>query len=392
VDRTIAKLAARKTLRVVGLMSGTSADGVDAALVRLAGERVKVLAFETFGYPAPLRQAVLAQSRRERARLDEICRLNFVLGEAFASAVVRLATKAGVPLGSIDLIGSHGQTICHLPRTRRFAGRKVRSTLQIAEPCVIAERTGITTVADFRPRDVAAGGEGAPLVPYADWVLFRHRRLGRAVQNIGGIANVTYLPPGGDLADVIAFDTGPGNMVIDRVVSRLSRGRRRYDPGGALAAKGRINERLLAELMRHRFLRRRPPKSTGREEFGAQFADALYLRARKDRVAPRDVLATVTALTAASIADAYGRFLPARPDEVVLCGGGARNRTLVEMLRRALAPAKVGPSDELGVSADAKEAVSFAVLAAATIRGRAGNVPAATGAGRAAVLGKIVPA
>jgi anhydro-N-acetylmuramic acid kinase len=408
----IASLAGKRSLRVAGLMSGTSADGVDVAVIdfhpRKPGQAgVKLLAFDTFAYPPSLRRAVL-DAARPAARARDVCHLNFVLGEVFASAVIRLAKKARIRLGSIDLIGSHGQTVCHLPRGRppaglragRFGRRKVRSTLQIAEPSVIAERTGITTVADFRPRDVAAGGEGAPLVPYADWVLFRHRRLGRAVQNIGGIANVTFLPAGGGVDDVVAFDTGPGNMVIDRVVSLATRGRQRYDRHGALARRGKVSGPLLAELLRHPFLSRRPPKSTGREEFGSPFADSLYRRARlqaggqarRKRIAPLDVVATVTAFTAASIAEAYARFLPGKVDEVILCGGGARNRTLVGMLRERVQPAKVMLTDDFGISADAKEAVSFAILAAETIRGAAGNVPSATGADRRVVLGKIVPA
>ena len=377
---------------MAGLMSGTSADGVDAAIVDIAGRTVKLLVFETFPYPAGIRRAVLDLCRPEAARVGDICHLNFVLGEIFASALIELAKKAGIALDSIDLIGSHGQTIHHIPQGRRFGRRKIRSTLQIAEPCVIAERTGVTTVADFRPRDVAAGGQGAPLVPYADYVLFAGSRLSRAVQNIGGIANVTYLPAGCGVGDVLAFDTGPGNMVIDRLVSRITRGKRRYDRAGALARRGRVIEPLLAELMGHKFLRRRPPKTTGREEFGWQFADALYRRARQKRIAPFDILATVTALTAVSIAEAYRRFLPTSADEVILCGGGARNRTLVEMLQQRLHPAKLRTSDEFGISADAKEAVSFAILAAETIRGAANNVPAATGARRPVVLGKIIPA
>ena len=376
-------------------MSGTSADGVDAAIVDLTrrGEtvRVKLLAFDTFAYPPGVRRAVLRLCEPAAATVADLCHWNFALGEVFADALVGLARRAGIRLGSIDLVGSHGQTICHIPGGRRFGRRRVRSTLQIAEPAVIAERTGIPTVADFRPRDIAAGGQGAPLVPYADCVLFRHRRLNRAVQNIGGIANVTYLPAGAGTGGVVAFDTGPGNMIIDRLAELASRGRRRYDRGGRLAGGGKVNASLLAGLMRHPYLRRRPPKSTGREEFGRAFADALYRQARKQRIAPPDVLATVTAFTAAGIADAYARFLPNKIDEVILCGGGARNRTLTEMLRRHLAPAKVMTTDDLGISADAKEAVAFAILAAETARGAASNVPGATGAARPAVLGKIVP-
>jgi len=396
VTDTMKTLAAKRVLRVVGLMSGTSADGIDAAIVDVGPRGVKLLAFDTYPYPPALRRRVFALFGPRTSRVDEICHLNFVLGELFAAAVLRLARRSGIALGSIDLIGSHGQTIYHDPRGRRACGRVVRSTLQIAEPSVIAERTGITTVADFRPRDMAAGGQGAPLVPYADHVLFADGRRSRAVQNIGGIANVTYLPAGGGIGDILAFDTGPGNMIIDRVVCRATAGRRTYDKDGHMAARGTVQPDLLARLMKHPYLRRRPPKTTGREEFGTQFTDALYDGARRRALAPKDVAATATMFTAASIADAYARFLPGPVDEVILCGGGARNATLVDMLRRELrrrmprAPA-VRLMDELGLNADAKEAVSFAILAAATIRGQAGNVPSATGASRPAVLGKIVP-
>ncbi|MDK1030975.1 MAG: anhydro-N-acetylmuramic acid kinase [Planctomycetia bacterium] len=390
--KTIADIAKKKTLRVAGLMSGTSADGVDAAIVDISHRGVKVKAFDTFAYLPALRRAVLDLCNTATARVDDICHYNFVLGEVFADAVVKLARKARIPLASIDLIGSHGQTIHHIPEGRRFGKTRVRSTLQIAESSVIAERTGITTVADFRPRDIAAGGEGAPLVPYADFLLFAHPRLNRAVQNIGGIANVTFLPANGGIGDIIAFDTGPGNMVMDRVVHLVSRGRHKFDPAGRMAAKGKVNEALLAELMGHRYFRRRPPKSTGREEFGREFAGALYARARKARIAPADILATVTALTARSIADAYRRFLPGAVDEVILCGGGARNRTLRKMLEQCVSPARVKTTGDFGIDADAKEAVSFAILAACTIRGTAGNVPAATGAKKSVVLGKIIPA
>ena len=421
MDR-IVRLRAKGSLRVAGLMSGTSADGVTVAVVKVgrggtatlgwptgrprpslasASRRdsrnrracgdVKVEAFATYPYPPRLRRAILELCRAGTAQLEEVSQLNFILGEVFASALKRLAKESDIALESIDLVGSHGQTIYHGPRGQRFGGRTVRSTLQIGEPSIIAERTGITTVADFRPRDIAAGGEGAPLVPYADYVLFAHRRVTRAVQNIGGIANVTYLPADAGLDGTIAFDTGPGNMVIDYLVSRITKGRRRYDRGGGLAAKGAVNEPLLAELMKHRFLRRRPPKSTGREEFGWQFAEALYRRGRKRGLPPLDILATATAFTARSIADAYRRFLPRRVDEVILCGGGARNSTLVKMLREELGSTPVRTTDEFGISAEAKEAVSFAILAAETIRGVANNVPTATGARRRVVLGKIIP-
>jgi len=380
----------RRRLRVAGLMSGTSADGVDAAIVDIGPRGVKVVAFDSRPYPADLRRAIFRLFHPTTARVDDLCHLNFVLGEVFAEAVIRLCARSGIPPESLDLIGSHGQTVYHIPEGRRFGRRRVRSTLQIGEPSVIAERTGITTIADFRPRDIAVGGEGAPLVPYTDHFLFHHPRRSRAIQNIGGIANVTYLPAGGEIGDVLAFDTGPGNMIIDRAAQRMTGDKVAYDAGGRLAARGRVNVGLLRELMRHPYFSRRPPKSTGREVFGTQFSDALLARARKRGIAPLDILATVTAFTARSIADAYRRHLPAPVDEIILCGGGARNRTLVRMLEEAVAPAKVLRTDDLGIDADAKEAVSFAILAYATLLGIPSNVPAATGAGKPVILGKIV--
>jgi anhydro-N-acetylmuramic acid kinase len=402
VDNLVTRLGAKKTLRVAGLMSGTSADGVDAAIVDIRGRDVRLLAFATYPYRAALRREIFNLCRPESARLDAICHYNFVLGEVFAEAVIRLCEESGISLGSVDLIGSHGQTIYHNPKGTRYAGRVVRSTLQIGEPSVIAQRTGIMTVADFRPRDVAAGGEGAPLVPYADLILFSDRQLCRAVQNIGGIANVTFLPaldcgrkicPDGHTTngDVIAFDTGPGNMVIDGVMRLITQGKRGYDRGGAVAAKGTVHERLLAEMLRHPFLRRRPPKSTGREQFGQQYCEWLYGKARREGLLPEDVVATATAFTAASIASAYRTFLPAMPDETILCGGGAHNATLVRMLQQRLEGVRIRSTDEFGIHVDAKEAVSFAILAYATINGLPNNLPSVTGAGEPVVLGKIVP-
>jgi len=391
VSNHIAELASRNTLRVAGLMSGTSADGVDVAVVDIRGRKVRLLAFDVFPYPATLRKEVLALCRPETARLDRICHVNHVLGEVFAEAVIRLCRDQGIALDSIDLIGSHGQTIWHSPEGGRYKGRIVRSTLQIGEPSVIAQRTGITTVADFRPRDMTAGGQGAPLVPYPDYVLFSDSRICRGVQNIGGIANVTFLPARCTPADILAFDTGPGNMVIDGMVRLVTDGKRHYDRGGAMAAEGRVHDGLLKEMMRHPFLRRRPPKSTGREQFGQQYCDWLYGEARKLKSTPEDTVATATAFTAASIAQAWRKFLPRVPEEMVLCGGGSHNATLVRMLQAKLAGVRIRSTDEFGISVDAKEAVSFAILAAATIQGIANNVPSATGADEPVVLGKIVP-
>jgi anhydro-N-acetylmuramic acid kinase len=392
MNSRIRDISGKGKLRVVGLMSGTSADGIDAAVVEIDSQKVRLLAFDTFAYPAALRRRVLDLCRPESARLDDICHYNFVLGEVFADAVVKLCSKSGISLSSISLIGSHGQTIYHQPSGKRYNNKVIRSTLQIGEPSVIAQRTGVTTVADFRPRDMAAGGQGAPLVPYADYVLFKHKRLARTVQNIGGIANVTFLPGGCMQDDIVAFDTGPGNMVIDGIVRLITSGRKRCDTGGRMAARGKVDKRLLDELYRHPFFRQRPPKSTGREEFGADFAERIYRRAEKKGLADADIVATVTALTAKSIAQAYRRFLKAMPDELILCGGGSHNRALVEMLHAELTDVKMLSTDDFGISVDAKEAVSFAILAWATIKGMTNNVPAATGAKKPVILGKIVPA
>jgi anhydro-N-acetylmuramic acid kinase len=376
-------------LRIAGLMSGTSADGVDTAIIDYSKNAVKVLAFETFPYPAALRESVFNLFNPETARIEDICHLNFVIGEVFAEAVIKLCKKSNIPLSSIDLIGSHGQTVYHNPKGMRFGKQMLRSTLQIGEPCVIAQRTGITTVADFRTADIAAGGQGAPLVPFADYILFADKRKNRVIQNIGGIANLTWLPAGGIASNIIAFDTGPGNMIIDSLITMLTGGKYHFDKDGRAAAMGRVNELLLHDLMKHRFVKKRPPKTTGREEFGMQFATDFYNRV-KIACKPADIVATATAFTAKSITDAYNRFLPDKVDEVILCGGGSRNPALVKMLKKYAAPAKVIVMDDLGINADAKEAVSFAILAAHTIMGIPNNVPSATGAKKPVILGKII--
>jgi anhydro-N-acetylmuramic acid kinase len=375
-------------MRVVGLMSGTSADGVDAAIIDIDNGKVSVLAFDTFAYSDELRHSVLGLCSGSTV---DVCHFNFVIGEVFAEAVIKLCRKSGIGLRTIDLIGSHGQTIYHNPDGRRFGKKIICSTLQIGEPSIIAQRTGITTVADFRPRDMAVGGQGAPLVPFADYFLFRNKKCSRAIQNIGGIANVTYLPAGCGTKDVIAFDTGPGNMIIDGIVSILSKGKQKFDRGGKIAARGVIDKAILDCLLRHPFFRRRPPKSTGREEFGEQYCKLLYQRMKNKAMSAENILATVTAFTAESIVRAYRKFLPRIPDEVILCGGGAHNETLIKMLRQGLGKSEILFSDDFGINCDAKEAISFAILAYAAIKGLPNNIPSATGAKRPVILGKIIP-
>jgi len=386
------KLANRKHLRVAGLMSGTSADGIDVAIVDLAPNDRQLVGHATRRYPAAVRSAVLRLCDQETSRVADICHYNFVLGHFFARALIETCRECNISLQSIDLIGSHGQTIYHMPMGRRYGRESVRSTLQIGEPSVIAEMTGITTVADFRPRDIACGGQGAPLVPFADYVLFRHPDHNRAVQNIGGISNVTWIPAAGRADDILAFDCGPGNMVIDAVVSIATRGKNRYDRHGAIARRGRISDGLLRKSLKHPFFHHTPPKTTGREEFGLAYSRGFYDTGLSLGLEPADIVATATALTARTITESYQRFLPVMPDQVILCGGGVRNHTLVRMLADHMEGAELLITNDLGIDADAKEAVSFAILAWASIQGIANNVPSATGAVGPAILGKIVPA
>ncbi len=366
----------------IGLMSGTSADGIDAALCEIAGAgeetKARVLAYLTIPLPRPLRERIYALAE---ADASELCEVDVLLGEAFADAAHQVCAAAGTTTDKVHLIGSHGQTAAHRPRS---AGR-IGATLQIGEAAVIAERTGCPVIADFRVRDVAAGGEGAPLVPLVDHLLFRAPGRKRAIQNIGGIANVTLV--GGALEDGIAFDNGPGNMALDAVARAASRGVDAYDVDGKRAARGTIDAALLDELSQHPYLALPPPKSTGRELFGKTFVYPLL-----DRWAGRpldDLLATLTRFTAVAIEQSYREHLPAFPDEVYVCGGGAANPTLVGHLRQLCAPASVADTSALGVDPKAKEALAFAVLANETLFGHAGNLPQATGAAGPRVLGKI---
>ena len=383
-------LSKKKQLRVCGLMSGTSADGVDVAIADISVSAVSVVAFDTYAYPASVTEAVFDIFEKQAATIEDICHLNFVIGEVFADSIIKLCKNKNVSIDSIDLIGSHGQTIFHNPKGKKFGRKLIRSTLQIGEPSVIARRTGITTVADFRPKDIAANGQGAPLVPFTDYFLFRDKVRDRAIQNIGGIANVTYLPANCNLQNVTAFDTGPGNMVIDHLVSLISKGKQKFDKNGKIASRGNVNKNLLEQTLRNPYFRRKPPKTTGREEFGNKFSEAFFQKASKQRLTNEDIIATATALTAESIAYAYRHFLSKMPDEMILCGGGCRNITLVKMLQEKLREVKILTTDDFGINPDAKEAVSFAVLAFAAIKGRTNNVPGATGAEKELILGKIV--
>ena len=372
----------------IGLMSGTSADSIDAACVRFAGAPPRLdwelLSFVTLPMTAELRQEIFAAFRPETGTVDKLCQLNFTLGEWFAKASLEAVKAANLTPAQVDFIGSHGQTVWHIPPN---SGEGVPSTLQLGNPAVIAERTGITVVSDFRSRDMAAGGQGAPLVPFVDNLLLSHPTLSRAVQNIGGIGNVTWLPAGG-AGEAFGFDTGPGNMLLDRAAEVLTQGQMHCDIDGKMAFAGKIQENFLQKWMSEEpYFTRKPPKSTGRELFGVQRCD-VYLKEMAG-LSKEDILATLTAFTARSTAEAYKNFLPALPDEVLLCGGGARNPAIAAMLQKELPQSRIGCTEDAGLPGDSKEAVAFAVLGYETMNRRPGNLPAATGAKGPVILGSI---
>jgi anhydro-N-acetylmuramic acid kinase len=368
-------------------MSGTSLDGIDVAIVDLGrGGAISTIAFRMTPYPARVREALLAISNAE-AHTGEVSRLNFLLGELYARAVMDTCVKAHVPLKSLQLIGCHGQTIFHQGAPAPFLGHKIACTFQIGEAAVLAERTGVPVVNDFRPRDIAAGGRGAPLVPYVDYLLYRNRRLGRVALNIGGIGNITAVPAGAGPDAVVAFDTGPGNMVVDALVAKHTNGRMRFDRGGRIASSGRVSEALLRDLLRDSYYREKPPKTAGREQYGAEFVDRLLATG----LPLPDLIATATALTAAAVAEGIERFVRPRMkvDELIVSGGGAHNPRMLAYLAAFLPGVALSTSAAFGIDPDAKEAIAFAVLAFETWRRRASNLPSATGARRPAILGKI---
>ncbi|MFO7634972.1 MAG: anhydro-N-acetylmuramic acid kinase [Caldilinea sp.] len=391
---------------IAGLMSGTSADGIDVAIADITGlpiphgDGVKIdqRAFATVPWPEAER-ALIFELFAGRGTPADLCRANFRLAEVFADAVQQVAADASIPLTSLDLIGSHGQTIWH----DVTADGRVTSTLQIGEPAVIAARTGVTTVGNFRVADVAAGGQGAPLVSIFDWLLLRPpAKLNgveggwRAAQNIGGIGNVTFLPPIGVDVAPLAFDTGPGNVLIDWAARFTSGGALTYDHDGALAQQGQVHEALVARWLAHPYYQLSPPKTTGRELYTAELAATMRAEAKTAGASDVDFVATVTALTAAAIADAYARFAPGPVAQVVIAGGGAHNPVLLAALRTRLAvqlgrEVEVSTHEALGIDADAKEALTFGLLAYLSAHGLPGNVPACTGAREEAVLGTIAP-
>ena len=410
----------KNSLLILGLMSGTSADGIEAALVRVSGAppnlNSKLLNHTSLPIPPPIRKKILQIAEGTPFPAAEISQLNFRLGHLFAEAALSACKKFRISPKRLDLIASHGQTIFHQGQPVPFFGKPTSSTLQIADGSLIANLTGVTTISDFRPADMAAGGQGAPLVPFADYLLYRHEKIGRVSLNLGGIANVTVIPARAKPQDVFAFDTGPANILLDALVSHFTRGRQRFDKNAALARRGHLNNALIYRLMKDPYLKLRPPKSTGREHFGARYVKDLLSFARKHDIRPAELLYTVTYFTAESVVDALRRFVfpKHKISQLIVSGGGAHNPLLMSQLNALLqltAPAKTSslrqprvakstrhfpnhsieviPSTHFGIPESAKEAYAFALLAHETFHHRPSNLPSATGATRPAILGKI---
>lgn len=412
---------------VIGLMSGTSVDGIDAAIVEISGNgletEVDLIAFETFPFPSGVPQRILSLCQPDTGRVDDICEMNFYIGHLFAEAVKHILEKSGMRASDIDLIGSHGQTIHHLPEDPNTISKgigmeawkhgrvgpqpsrlpplqplptarniKKPSTLQIGEPAVIAHETGIPTIADFRVADMAAGGQGAPLVSYIDYLLFHNKTKTVGLLNIGGIANLTVLPANGTFDSVCAADTGPGNMCIDAVITEITQGTERYDKAGQRAAQGTPHQPIIDEWLKHPFFDQSPPKTTGREMFGHTYAMECLAVCRDHKLSDNDCLATLTELTVQTIIDYIERFITGQSpiDVLYVSGGGVHNRTIMRRLGEQLPNTAVEPVDNSGISADAKEAMAFAILANETLHGNPGNLPSATGASVRKVLGKFV--
>ncbi|MGA8741318.1 MAG: anhydro-N-acetylmuramic acid kinase [Terracidiphilus sp.] len=383
-----------KPLIVAGVMSGTSADGIDVAVVRIAPSKgrptLTLLAHEGFRYPAVLRRAVLVAMNAKTTSTAEMARLNWRLGIAYADAVKATVARHKV---QIDLIGCHGQTLYHQAQAASYAGKKFSCTWQAGEAALIAAELGVPVVSNFRPADMAAGGQGAPLVPLLDHVLFADAKRGRVLQNIGGIANLTAIPAGAGIDEEFAFDTGPGNMVMDALAQKLFG--KSYDRNGALAAKGRVLDSVVTQMLRDRYFALHPPKTAGREEFGREYAAKFLAACRRESRKPEDALTTATAMTAESIARSFKRFvfdkMQGAPIDYIVSGGGARNATLISILKTRLEPlgCKVTTIETFGLPAEAKEAAAFALMAWMTWHRLPGNVPTATGAKRPAVLGQI---
>lgn len=389
MSKTLNRIIHKSNKFVIGLLSGTSVDGIDAILVRISSSglktKVNVIDFITFKIPADVRKLILKNSTANHSSLVEICRLNVIIGNLFARAVKKIQQRN--PKVTVDLIGSHGQTIHHLPQKDAFLGHKIKSTLQIGDPSVIANLTGITTIGDFRIADCAVDGDGAPLVPYLDYILFRSSKFSRGLLNIGGIANITVIPKSASKDDVIAFDTGPGNMLIDGLVQILYN--KPFDKNSAIAKKGNLDTKLFKFLLRDEYFRQKPPKSTGREHYGSAFMKNILNKT--PGVPKENIIRTLTEFTAYTIRYNYEYFInnKTKIDELIVSGGGANNPLLMELLGKYFEGVTIQKLNLQGITADSKEAVLFAVLANECIAGNPANMKSVTGSKKDVILGKI---
>lgn len=392
------ELTKKETKIIAGLMSGTSVDGIDAVLLKVIGSGIATkfeqIAFQTYPFPEGARELILKNSVRETSNVEDICRLNIVLAQLYAESVKKIAEEANSNVSDIDLIGSHGQTIHHLPQAHEMFAYKVKSTLQIGDPSTIAKLTGIITVGDFRTGDMAVGGEGAPLVPCFDYISFRSEKISRGLLNIGGIANITALPKNCSVDDVLAFDTGPGNMIVDALIQTFYG--MPYDENGAVASSGTICQPLLERMKTDEFVSRKPPKSTGRERYGDAFHGEFIepfvnMLLEESRHELPDIIATATDFTAWAVFRNYKLFIEpeTKLDEIIVSGGGAHNKFMMRSLQKYFNGVRVAQIEDFGFSSDAKEAICFAILANEAISGNPANVPRATGASRSVILGKI---
>ncbi len=383
----------KKEKLAIGLMSGTSADGIDAVLVKITDSgiktKVETVAFISNEYDKVFQKHILKVAKGDFGGTSEICKLSFCLGKMFADACVEVCKKANVSLEEIDFVGSHGHTVFHQPVSEDYFGAQIKSTLQIGEPSLINEKLNCLVVSDFRVRDVAAGGLGAPLVPYTEFVLYASETRDIALQNIGGIGNITYIPKNSRLCDVSAFDTGPGNMVMDAVYTIITKGEHTYDKNGDFAAKGKTSEELLSYLLNDDYYTVKLPKTTGREKYGQEYVDNLLNYAKKINLSDEDIMASVTMLTAKTIQIALGKIYKKMPDELIVGGGGVYNKTLMRMISDCLPDCSVKTQEDIGLDSGAKEAIAFAILANETIHGICNNAPGATGAEHQVVMGKI---
>lgn len=387
-----AEIIPKNTVLAIGLMSGTSADGMDAALVEITGSglntKVRQRAFVTLPYADEVRSAILRLAEGDTGGAHELCMFHFLLGKLSLDACRMVCESAGITAEEIDFVGSHGQTLYHAPNVETYIGHEVRGTLQMGEPSVICEGMGCPVVSDFRVRDLAAGGSGAPLVPYTEFLLYHSEDETVGLQNIGGIGNLTILPRGGHLETTFAFDTGPGNMVMDALTVQITCGKQRFDDDGRLAAQGQVNEDLLRFLMMDPYLYKEPPKTTGREEYGKAYLERLNAKGKELGVSLLDQLATATRFTPECVRLGIERFCPEWPDRLIIGGGGSRNQTLLNDFKQVVA-IPVQTQEEIGLDSDAKEAVAFAILANERLRGLCNNVPNATGARHPVVMGKV---